>query len=423
MKRRRIALLATASVAAPVLLGGASAVADTVGARPQPLRVTGAVTSGDGRNEEGGGLVTRFRGVPAEFEAGGDWQEFDLVLTNITEEELSDFTLDIQLITFHPGESLQPSHVSVQAKFGDPWEDLELWDMGGQDVDVILPVDGMKLAPGETVIPLRMKFAGDAPSVRFHIGPQADEDHAEESNEDYWESAWIIRPADPGPEPSADPEPEPSEDPGPEPSPDPSEEPGPEPSEDPEPEPSPDPSEEPGPEPSEDPGPEPSPDPSEDPEPEPSPDPSEEPGPEPSEDPGPEPSPDPSEDPEPEPSADPDPEPSEDPSSSPTPGPSEEPVPGPGTGGGAATGGGGTGPTPGGAGGSPGGTGASSGGAGQGGWTAPATGGASAPGGGLAHTGSDAVTSWALGAGGTLVLLGTALAVAGRRARRRSSGG
>ncbi|MFF4945859.1 hypothetical protein [Streptomyces rubiginosohelvolus] len=307
------------------------------------------MTSDDGRNEEGGGLVTRFRGVPAEFEAGGDWQEFDLVLKNITEEELSDFTMDIQLITFHPGESLQPSHVSVQAKFDGSWEDLELWDMGGQDVDVILPVDDMKLAPGETVIPLRMKFAGDAPSVRFHIGPQADEDHAEESNEDYWESAWIIRPADPGPEPD------------------------------------------------------------------PSSDPSVEPGPEPSEDP------------EPEPSADPEPEPSTDPSSSPDPGHSEEPAPGPGTGGGAATGGGagggGTGPASGGTGGVPGGgTGASSGGAGQGGWTAPATGGVSASGGGLAHTGSDAVTNWALGAGGTLVLLGTALAVAGRRARRRSSG-
>ncbi|MFB6664073.1 hypothetical protein [Streptomyces parvus] len=379
MKRRRIALLATASVATPVLLGGASAVADTVGARPQSLRVTGAVTSDGGRNEEGGGLVTRFRGVPAEFEAGGDWQEFDLVLTNITEEELSDFTMDIQLITFHPGESLQPSHVSVQAKFDGSWEDLELWDMGGQDVDVILPVDDMTLAPGETVIPLRMKFAGDAPSVRFHIGPQADEDHAEESNEDYWESAWIIRPADPDP--------------------------------------SPDPSVEPGPEPSEDPGPEPSTDPE--------PEPSEDPGPEPSTDPEPEPSEEP--DPEPEPSEDPGPEPSTDPGASPDPGPSEAPAPGPGTGGGAATGGGagggGTGPAPGGAGGVPsGGTGASSGGAGQGGWTAPATGGASASGSGLAHTGSDAVTNWALGAGGTLVLLGAALAAAGRRARRRSSG-
>ncbi|QWQ41955.1 hypothetical protein KME66_13780 [Streptomyces sp. YPW6] len=407
MKRRRIALLATAAVAAPVFLGGASAVADTVSARAQSRPVATARTSDDGRNEEGGGLVARFRGVPAEFEAGGAWQEFDLVLKNITEEELSDFTMDIQLITLYPGESLQPSHVSVQAKFDGPWGDLELWDMGGRDVDVILPVDGMRLAPGETVIPLRMKFAGDAPSVRFHIGPQPDEDHAEESSEDYWESAWIIRPA--GPDPSPDPSVEPSEDPDPEPSVDP------EPSEDPDPEPSVDP------EPSADPDPEPSvdPEPSEDPDPEPS----EHPGPEPSADPGPEPS----TDPEPDPSVDPEPEPSTDPSSSPDPDPHEEPAPGPGTGGGAATGGGagggGTGPAPGGGGGVPGGgTGASSGGTGQGGWTAPATGGVSASGGGLAHTGSDAVTSWALGAGGTLVLLGSALAVAGRRARRRSSG-
>lgn len=328
-----------------MLLGGASAVADTVGERPQPLGVAGAVTSDDGREEEGGGLVTRFRGVPAEFEAGGDWQEFDLVLKNITEEELSDFTMDIQLITFHPGESLQPSHVSVQAKFDGSWEDLELWDMGGQDVDVILPVDDMKLAPGETVVPLRMKFAGDAPLVRFHIGPQADEDHADESNEDYWESAWITRPADPEPEPSV--EPEPSEAPGPEPSADPA----------------------------------------------------------------------------PEPSTDPEPEPSTQvPAPSPDPGPSEELIPSPGTSGGTATSAAGTGPVSGGSGGSPGGPGASSGGASHDGWTAPATGAASAPRGGLAHTGSDAVTSWALGAGGALVLLGAGLAVAGRRARKRSSG-
>ncbi|NYS17308.1 hypothetical protein HFP43_00505 [Streptomyces sp. SJ1-7] len=164
--------------------------------------------------------------MSAEFEAGGDWQVFDLVLGNIREEELSDFTMDIELITFHPGESLQLSHVSVQANFDGPWEDLELCDLGGQDVGVILPVDGMKLAPGgQTVVPLRMKFAGDAPLVRFYIGAQADEDHAEEINEDYWESAWITRPSHPEPEPSADPAPEPSTDPEPEPSEDPEPEP------------------------------------------------------------------------------------------------------------------------------------------------------------------------------------------------------
>ncbi|MFE3473701.1 hypothetical protein ACFXOI_19000 [Streptomyces bacillaris] len=52
-----------------------------------------------------------------------------------------------------------------------------------------------------------------------------------------------------------------------------------------------------------------------------------------------------------------------------------------------------------------------SGGAGQ----AEASG---AEGGALARTGSDAATEWALGAGGTLIVLGAGLPVAGRQARR-----
>ncbi|MEU6613191.1 hypothetical protein [Streptomyces parvus] len=389
MKRRRIALLVTASVATPVLLGGASAVADTMTAEAHPVHATKAATSDDRLHASGGGLVLRLDGVPAEFEAGGEWQEFDLVLENVSEKDVSDFAVEIELVTLIPDAPLRPADVSVQVRSNGAWVDAPLWDLGGErDVAVIVPVDGMVLPPGIVGMPVRMKFTKDAPLVQFHLGPRPDDDHAE-SEEEFWESAWITRPADPEPEPSVEPEP--------------SEDPGPEPSVDPEPEPS----EDPGPDPSEEPDPEP--EPSEDPEP------SMEPGPEPSTDP------------EPEPSEDPEPEPSTDPSSSPGPGPSEKPDPGPGAGGGAATGGGtgggGTGPAPGGASGVPGGgTGASSGGAAQGGWTAPATGGAPASGSGLAHTGSDAVTSWALGAGGTLVLLGTALAVAGRRVRRRSSG-
>ncbi|WP_159027425.1 hypothetical protein [Streptomyces sp. Tue 6075] len=415
MKRRRIALLATASVAAPVLLGGASAVADTMSARTRPVHVTKAAASDELRHVSGGGLVLRLDGVPAEFEAGGEWQEFDLLLENVSEKDVSDFTVEIQLITLIPDAPLRPADVRAQVRVDGAWVDASLWDMGEpRDVAVAVPVDDMVLPPGRVGMPVRMKFAKDAPLVEFHLGPRPDDGHAE-SEEEFWESAWITRPADPEPEPSV--EPEPSEDPGPEPSTDPEPEPSvdPEPSEDPGPEPSADPD----PEPSEDPGPEPSADPDPEPSEDPGPEPSEDPGPEPSEDPGPEPS----EDPGPEPSTDPEPEPSADPSSSPGPGPSEGPAPGPGTGGGTATGGGGTGPASGGAGGFPGGgAGASSDGAGQGGRTASATGGASASGGGLAHTGSDAVTSWVLGAGGTLVLVGTALAVAGRRARRRSSG-
>ncbi|MFF8961621.1 hypothetical protein ACF1BK_02505 [Streptomyces globisporus] len=353
MKRRRIALFATVSVAAPVLLGGASAVADTMSAETRPVHAAKASVSDGRRHASGGGLVLRLDGVPAEFEAGGEWQEFDLLLENVSEKDVSDFTVEIQLITLIPDAPLRPADVRAQVRVDGAWVDASLWDMGEpRDVAVAVPVDGMVLPPGTVGMPVRMKFAEDAPLVEFHLGPRPDDGHAE-SEEEFWESAWITRPADPEPEPSV--EPEPSEDPGSEPSVEP----------------------------------------------------------EPSEDPGSEPSvePEPSEDPEPEPSTDPEPEPSEN----------------PGTGGDTATGGGagggGISPAPGGTGGSHGGTGASSGGAGQGGWTVPATGGASASGGGLAHTGSDAVTSWVLGAGGTLVLLGAALAVAGRRARGRSSGG
>ncbi|MEV5580728.1 hypothetical protein AB0L39_19470 [Streptomyces parvus] len=380
MKRRRIALLATASVAAPVFLGGASAVADTVGARTHPVHAAKAATSDERRQAGSGDVVLRLDGVPAEFEAGGEWQEFDLVLENTSEEEASGLDIDIDVATITPDDPLRSADVSVQFRSNGVWVDGSMrGSAGSRGVSTHVPADDMVLPPGRSAMPVRMTFAKDAPLVQFRMGAVLINDEAET----FWESAWITRPADPGPEPSV--EPEPSEDPGPEPSTDPE------------------------PEPSEDPGPEPSVDP--DPDPDPEPEPSEDPGPEPSTDPGP------------EPSTDPEPEPSADPGSSPGPGPSEGPAPGPGAGGGTATGGGGTGPASGGAGGFPGGgAGASSGGAGQGGWTASATGGASASGGGLAHTGSDAVTSWVLGAGGTLVLLGTALAVAGRRVRRRSSG-
>lgn len=224
-------MLAAALVATPVLVGGAPAAADTASTRTHSAHAKKATPSSDRRRARSGGIETRLRRVPAEFVAGADWQEFDLVLKNVTEKDLSDFTMDIQVITHYPDAPLHPSHMSVQAMSDSSWEDLELWDMGPQDVDVLLPVDGMKLVPGETVIPLRMKFSGDAPSVKFFLGPQADEDHAEAINEDYWESAWIVRGAAPGPGPGPSADPEPSTDP--DPSSGPSSDPAPDPSADP----------------------------------------------------------------------------------------------------------------------------------------------------------------------------------------------
>ncbi|MEU2292258.1 hypothetical protein ACFY9H_05115 [Streptomyces bacillaris] len=326
MKRRHIALLAAASVAASALLAGTPALAVAGSARVLPAREVGAVR-GDGPSSVESGLVTRLKGVPETFVAGGAWEEFDLVLDNISQGEISDFTSDMQVITIIPDPALHPSHMSVQVLSGGSWVDTRLQDMGARDVNVALPVRPMVLPPGKTTIRLRTKFSADAPSVELYLGPQPDEQHAT-GDEDYWVTTRIVHRDAPSPDPSTDPEP--SREPGPDP--DPSTGPGPDPSADPEPSTDPDP------------------------------------------DPGS------SMDPGPGPSA--------------TPGPSAHPLPAPE-------------PT--------GSDSALSGGAGQ----AAASGAeGGAEGGGLAHTGSNAATKWALGAGGTLIVLGAGLAVAGRQARR-----
>ncbi|NUV69111.1 MULTISPECIES: hypothetical protein [unclassified Streptomyces] len=235
MKRRRIALLATAAVAAPVFLGGASAVADTVSARPQPHHVTRATTNDDGRNAEGGGLVTRLRGVPAEFAAGGGWEEFDFVLKNTTEEDMSDLWGGLAVNTEYPGLEIHVRHLSVQVMMDGSWVDVVLNDVGQQgDVDSDFPFDDLVLPPGETVFPVRMKFTSDAPLGKFFLCAQTDSEHAD-PGEAPWETSRIVHREDPepDPEPSADPDPEPSTDPDPEPSTGPSSSPGPGPSEEP----------------------------------------------------------------------------------------------------------------------------------------------------------------------------------------------
>ncbi|TGZ09943.1 hypothetical protein [Streptomyces rhizosphaericola] len=327
MKRRHIALLAAASVATPALLGVAPALAVTGSARTLSVRETGEVR-GVGPASVENAVVARLKGVPETFVAGGDWEEFDLVLDNISQDEISGVTLDMQVITIVPDPALHPAHMNVQTRSGGSWVDARLVDMGPRDVNAELPVRPMVLPPGKTTIRLRMKFSADAPTVELYLGPEPDEHHATE-DEDYWVATQIVHRAAPSPDPSTDPDPSTKPDPDPEP------EPEPEPSADPEP------------------GPSTGPDPSS--------------GPDPSADPG------------------------SGPSATPDPASSAHPLPAPE-------------PT--------GSDSALSGGAGQ----AAVSG---AEGGGLARTGSDAATKWALGAGGTLVVLGAALAVAGRQARRR----
>ncbi|MFB6903426.1 hypothetical protein ACFCWB_04030 [Streptomyces bacillaris] len=317
MKRRHIALLAAASVAASALLAGTPALAVTGSARVLPAREVGAVR-GDGPSSVENGLVTRLKGVPETFVAGGAWEEFDLVLDNISQGEISDFTLSLEVITIIPSPALHPAHTSVQVRSGGSWVDAKLVDMGPRDVNVELPVRPVVLPPGKTTIRLRMKFSADAPLVTLYLGSRPDEQHAT-GDEDYWVAAQLVHRDAPSPDPST--EPEPSTEPGP------------------------------------------------DPDPSTAPDPSV--GPDPSTDPG------------------------SGPSATPSPAPSAHPLPAPE-------------PT--------GSDSALSGGAGQ----AAASGAeGGAEGGGLAHTGSNAATKWALGAGGTLIVLGAGLAVAGRQARRR----
>ncbi|NMO32308.1 hypothetical protein HG826_01615 [Streptomyces sp. GMY01] len=338
MKRRRTALLATVVVAASALPTSATALADTRSVH-SPSALGAKATRHGGRSESAGSLLTRLKDVPATFEAGGDWREFDLALSNVSDGPISKFTVDVQVITITPDPALHPSHMRAQMMLDGSWTDVEPADMGPRDANLSLPLHGVVLPPGTTVFRMRMKFSSDAPRVEFFLGAQPDEDNAT-GDVDYWESAQLVPPT--APEPS--PDPDPSADPGPGPSPDP------------------------------------------------------------------------------EPSADPDPSPSE----GPTPSPNPSTGSGAAGGNGGATGAGGSAGAGNGSGsgaGSDTGTGIGSS-AGDGGDIDPASmgaDGASDPGGVLARTGGNAVTRWALGVGGVLVILGAALAAAGQRRRKRQT--
>ncbi|MYT40058.1 hypothetical protein GTY66_29100 [Streptomyces sp. SID8356] len=242
MKRRHIALLAAATVATPALLGAAPALAVTGSARALPVRAAGEVR-GVGPASVENAVVARLKGVPETFVAGGDWEEFDLVLDNISQDEISGVTLDMQVITIVPDPALHPSHMNVQTRSGGSWVDARLVDMGSRDVNAELPVRPMVLPPGKTTIRLRMRFSADAPTVELYLGPEPDEHHATE-DEDYWVATQLVHRAAPSPDPSTDPDP--STGPDPEPDPEPSADPEPGPSTGPDPSSGPDPSADPG---------------------------------------------------------------------------------------------------------------------------------------------------------------------------------
>ncbi|MFB7835800.1 hypothetical protein [Streptomyces sp. NPDC056056] len=275
MKRTCVALLTAAAIGTPAALAAsARAEAPTtnstgISAAIPASFTTGTLTTSQSATNEHlergraanskaeGGVVLRLHDVPAQFHPGADWEEFELTLENTRTQPVSDFSGEIHVVTMSTDPALRPEHMGAQMLLDGQWTDLELWDMGGDgDVDIILPVEGMALQPGERIaLRLRLRFTAAAPLVTFYLGPQVDDENAAE--DDYWETSEIVRPGDPTPEPTGDPTPEPTGDP----TPDPTGDPTPEPTGDPTPEPTGDPT----PEPTGDPTPEPTGDPTPDP--------------------------------------------------------------------------------------------------------------------------------------------------------------
>ncbi|RST17993.1 hypothetical protein EF908_33580 [Streptomyces sp. WAC04770] len=224
MKRRHIALLAAVSVATPVLLGGAAAPAAATGRSARPLSGPSALSVREARAMPNGDRLRGDRSVraglkdvPRTFEAGGDWGEFDVVLENVTQGEVSGFIVGLHGLTVFPQPGLRPSHMRVQALSGGSWTDVVLDGLGPGNVNGWVPVDGMVLSQGKTTIRMRAKFSADAPFDEFHLSAWVDTGHGAD-DEDTWTKSRLVRRDAPSPDPSTDPSPDPSTDPGPEPS-------------------------------------------------------------------------------------------------------------------------------------------------------------------------------------------------------------
>ncbi|MFI1576175.1 hypothetical protein ACH4VQ_35865 [Streptomyces anulatus] len=204
MKRRRIMLLAAVMVASSALLGS-SAPALAVSMSVQPLSATGTeAMPPDGRHLADESLVSNLTILPEAFEVGGDWKEFNVVLTNVTDGPISEFGVSLEVIAAVARPPLHPSHVSVQMMSDGSWLDAEPEGRGQRDIHVELPIDDMVLSPGRATVPVRTKFSDDAPSIQFYINSRPDLEHSIGALCN-WKSSQIVRPDAPHPETSADP--------------------------------------------------------------------------------------------------------------------------------------------------------------------------------------------------------------------------
>ncbi|GHI85619.1 hypothetical protein Sxan_29830 [Streptomyces xanthophaeus] len=226
MKVKRVTLVAVASMAGPVVLAAAPALADEVRpsppvsaqdahAEPAPAPAVpdpapapavpdpapapapsdpvpepgpsdgpppgGSAGGGALAPSEGGaptgdpsvravdGLSVQLEGVPGSFVAGGGWGEFSVAVENTSGQRQPGRTILFSLNVLT--ETGRFTHEIVRAQFfaDGAWRDIPLVsDPELGDIDGALPGDFLDFPAGRSVIPVRMAFASDAPLITFY---------------------------------------------------------------------------------------------------------------------------------------------------------------------------------------------------------------------------------------------------------------
>ncbi|MEU2549923.1 hypothetical protein ABZ618_31630 [Streptomyces roseolus] len=218
-----MAVLAAVAAVTPTVLAVSPALAEEarptapslhVPARgPLPDSLTRAATAAAGSRpaaEPRQQMTSVFREVPDAFEAGGDWGEFTLALGNLTDHDLSDYTVNLAVFTQGPGPRLVVEHMRVQLRLNGIWVDtpFKQEDRGGIMYG-LLPLERVVLPPGESAFQVRIRFTADTPLTFFILSPSPDDEHSPDPVDTGVESE-IVRPHVPDPEPHPVPTPDPT---------------------------------------------------------------------------------------------------------------------------------------------------------------------------------------------------------------------
>ncbi|MEV0449864.1 LPXTG cell wall anchor domain-containing protein [Streptomyces sp. NPDC050600] len=137
-------------------------------------------------------------GVPATFEAGGDWQEISAVIVN-SGGELVDWELDLAVNT--DGLYLSQDDVQVQVWCDGAWRDAQLDSPPEMsDMDLLL-LEHLSFPKGTTTIPVRIRAGKNAPLTEFYLGPRVGDYARNQSDPAYWVRSEIVAPRGGGEEP------------------------------------------------------------------------------------------------------------------------------------------------------------------------------------------------------------------------------